>query len=250
MSFNNILDHQLYLNLEKYIDLQAFDSLHPEICKGFTEASLLSINGSQQINVGSINPGAQGYDITPIYEVYTLWNALPDTEPLKLAGKDLTYNQLTTYLKYAFGGYDLYSRFVLFEECYESIVLGEVAKHFPNLLVWIENLKRSNVFSTIHGATLFILEAGGIPWEHHDPATTEESKKYIPEFIHIKTDLDRPFYVLDPITHNRTYIDARASWWNERNWHGGEPINRRTYTLRIDGNFSDNFKNKVVNDYA
>jgi hypothetical protein len=92
------------------------------------------------------------------------------------------------------------------------------------------------------------LEAGGIPWEHCDPeSTADEGEDFIPEFIHIKTDLDRPFYMIDQVAKERKYINTRVAWWNERDWHGGEPINRPTYTLRINGRFSDDFKQKILN---
>jgi hypothetical protein len=68
----------------------------------------------------------------------------------------------------------------------------------------------------------------------------------VPEFIHIKTDLDRPFYLIDPLSKEKTYITTRAAWWNERDWHGGEPILKPTYTFRVDGTFTNEFKEKIL----
>lgn len=240
---NNItgINNQPYLDLKDYIDLQSYDNLHSEICRGFVKANHLIINGSQVINNGSINPG----NFKPLYDAYKELQALPNNDPLKQAAHGLDYNQLTTYLKYAFGGYDLYSRYVLFEDCTDKIILGEVAEYFPNVIQWIKDLE-GPVFRTIQGATFFLLEAGGVPFEHHDPATTAESLKWVPEFIHIKTDLDRPFYLKDSVSKEKTYINTRVSWWNERDWHGGEPILRPTYTFRIDGLFTDEFKKRIL----
>ena len=124
--------------------------------------------------------------------------------------------------------------------------VGEIKEHFPNLVNWILNFETSGIFKSLHSATLMTLEAGGVPWEHFDPETDEEyEEEWRPEFIHIKTDLDRPFYVLDPLTNIRTYITTRVAWWDEREWHGGDPINRPTYTLRINGRFSADFKKKI-----
>lgn len=229
-----------YIDLSDHIDLTSYDKLHSEICRGFAKADQLVINGSHIINDGSINPG----NFKPLYEVYKELELLPDNDPLKQAAQDLDYNQLTTYLKYAFGGYDLYSRYVLFEDCTDEIIPSKVANHFPNVMQWITNLK-GTVFKTIEGATFFLLEANGVPFEHRDPANNEEDHKNIPEFIHIKTDLDRPFYLKDCTTRKKTYINTRVSWWNERDWHGGEPIARPTYTFRIDGVFTENFKAKI-----
>jgi hypothetical protein len=235
-----------YINLEKYIDLESFDKLLPEIHRGMAVAADLRIVGSQEIYPGSINPTVQGLEFNPLYECYKTWNDLPDDDLLKLAGKDLDYNQLTTYLKYAFGGYDLYSRFVLFENCDQEIILEKCSEHFPLLITWILNLKNIGIFSSISGATIFVLDAGGIPFEHCDPIKTPEEAKQIPQFIHIKTDLDRPFYVKNSLTKEKCYMDTRVAWWDERDWHGGDPINRVTFTVRIDGCFSNDFINKIL----
>lgn len=241
-----MINNRPYIDLEKYVDLQGFDNLHSEICKGIATARSCIIDGNQIINPGSINPHGQGYKVKPLYDAYSIWQSLPDTDPLKIAGKELDYNQLTTYLKFAFGGYDLYSHYDILESDFESNGLSEVANHFPNLINWIFSFKTSGIFSSLHSSTLFVLEAGGIPWEHFDPEVSNDEHGMMPEFIHIKTDLDRPFYLLDPETKTRTYINTRVAWWDEREWHGGEPINRSTYTLRINGRFTDSFKRKIL----
>ncbi len=238
-----------YIDLSPYIDLKEFDNLHPEICRGIATARHLAIDGLQSINPGSINPKGQGYDIKPLYESYSIWNALLDDDPLKVSGKDLDYNQLTSYLKYAFNGYDLYSFYKILDVDFQDNGYGEIADHFPTLITWILSFKTSGIFNTLHSATLMTLEAGGVPWEHCDPETSEEDEEnFIPEFIHFKTDIDRPFYMLDTETNKRTYINSRVAWWNERDWHGGEPIHRATYTLRINGRFSEEFKKKIFKD--
>ncbi len=235
-----------YIDLTPYINLQSFDSLHPEICKGIVTANPFIIDGNHKINRGSINPAGQGYKVTPLYDSYELWESLPENDPLKVNGQNLTYNQLTTYLKYAFGGYDLYAHYEILDGGSESKNIQDVQKHFPNLIKWIYDLKEQNIFGLIHSATIFVLEAGGIPWEHYDPEYSETDENFIPEFIHIKTDLDRPFYLLNTDTNTRTYINTRVAWWDERDWHGGEPINRSTYTVRINGRFTEDFKRKIL----
>lgn len=233
-----------FVDLEKYIDLTEFDSLHPEICRGIATARSLAFDGLQTINPGSVNP-TQG--IIPLYRAYELWQALPDADPLKIAGQNLSYNQLTAYLKFAFGGYDLYSFYKLLDVDFETNGIGEIESHFPNVIKWMLSFKDKNIFRTLHSASLMVLEAGGIPWEHNDPETSEEDEEnFVPEFIHFKTDLDRPFYMVGQDQNNRVYVNTRVAWWNERDWHGGEPIYRPTYTLRINGRFSDEFKRKII----
>ncbi len=239
-----MIGKHLYINLEQHVDLKEFDSLHPEICRGIATANHLAVHGLQTINYGTINPSSQGYDIKPLYDVYSLWESLPDTNLLKQAGKDLNYNELTAYLKFAFGGYDLYSLYKILDVDFQTNGIGEIENHFPMLTKWILQFKDLNIFEILHSATLFVLEAGGIPWEHRDPEPANEGE--IAEFIHIKTDCKRPFYMVDPKTKQREYINTRVAWWDETDWHGGEPVNWATYTLRINGKFTKDFKNRII----
>jgi hypothetical protein len=239
-----MLGNHLFINLENHIDLTEFDKLRPEICRGVATASHFARNGLHTINDGTIHPDAQGLKVNPLYDVYATWNALPEDDPLKIAGKDLDYNQLTTYLKYAFGAYDLYSLYVVLDDCFNNVVLTEINDHFPELTKWILNFLENGTFSKISSATIMMLEAGGLPWEHCDPEPAMAGK--IAEFIHIKTDLDRPFYIIDPKTNERVYMNTRVAWWDETDWHGGEPISRPTFTLRINGRFTEEFKKKIM----
>lgn len=239
-----MIGDRLFINLEDFIDLTEFDSLHLEICRGMATGQHLAFHGLQTINPGTINPNGQGYSVKPVYEAYSIWNSLPDTDPLKVAGKNLTFNQLTSYLKFAFGSYDLYSIYKILDVDFQQNGIGEIENHFPNLIKWILGFETAGIFSFIHSANLLSLEAGGIPWEHYDPEVTNETGGKS-EFIHIKTDLDRPFYMIDPKTLERVYMNTRVAWWDENDWHGGEPIQRPSYTLRINGSFSRNFKKTI-----
>ena len=239
---------QLYVDLSKYIDLKKFDSLIPGICRGIATSSHLAVSGLQIYHPGTVHTRAQNIDTNPLSEVYAQYCELPDDHPLKIAGKDLTYNQRTTFLKYALGAYDHYAVYKIIDKTYP---VNEIGSHFPELVDWIQSLKDCGIFKSFWSASVMALDAGGIPWEHHDPEnpatgiydpTADLSKQLITEFIHIKTDLDRPFYMIDPETKNRVYHDTRVAWWDERDWHGGEPINRPTYTVRVNGRFTDKFK--------
>lgn len=239
-----MIGNRLYIDLAEHVDLKDFDALHPEICRGIATARHLAFNGLHTINLGTIHPHAQGFMVKPLYDVYSLWNSLSDDDPLKLAGKDLNYNELTTYLKFAFGGYDLYSLYKILDVNFQETGVGDIGDHFPNLVKWIFSFKTSGIFKSLYSATLMVIEASGIPWEHCDPEPAMVGE--IAEFIHIKTDLDRPFYMVDPNTNSRVYVNhTRVAWWDETDWHGGEPIDRPTYTIRINGRFSDEFKQKI-----
>jgi hypothetical protein len=69
------------------------------------------------------------------------------------------------------------------------------------------------------------------------------------EFIHIRPNTTKAFYLWDPTTKNKTYLNTRAAWWNDQDWHGGERIMEQSYGLRIDGKFTDEFRKKLGIDH-
>ena len=127
---------QKFIDLEKYVDLTEFDNLRLEICRGIATARDLAYDGLQYVPEGTMHPHAQGYKVNPLFEVTPQWNALPDDDPLKIAGQDLTYNQRTDYLKNLYGAYDFYRLFPIIGD---KGLPGEVSKHFPNLTKWVQS---------------------------------------------------------------------------------------------------------------
>ena len=235
------MSKQLFIDLEKHIDLTEWDNLKPEICRGIATAKNLAWDGIH-FTYGKIRPHAQGIIVNPLWEVVKMWKELPDEDPFKIAGKDLNHNQLTDYLKNAFGAYDFYKVYPVIEEVN---ILGECSKHFPGLVKWIQNLTTLRIIDKLWQVNIISVDGGGIPWEHVDSNTPDEPKDYIREFIHIKTDCDRPFYIIHPETQEKVFMNTRAAFWNESVWHGGLPIQRPTYTLRINGTFTDDFRKKI-----
>ena len=233
-------NNQLFIDLEKHIDLTEWDNLKPEICRGIATAKDLAWDGIH-FTYGEICPGAQGITVTPLWHMVKSWKDLPEDDAFKIAGKDLNHNQLTDYLKYSVGAYDFYR---IYPVIGEYNVLGECSTHFPGLIKWIHSLVDSGVFQSLYQVNIITVDSGGIPWEHRDPPS-ESPSSTLSEFVHIKTDCDRPFYIVDPATGDRVFMNTRAAWWNETVWHGGLPIQRPTYTLRINGTFTDEFRTRI-----
>lgn len=236
-----MINNHLFIDLEKHIDLSEWDTLKPEICRGIATAKNLAWDGIH-FTYGEIRPWAQGIQVTPLWHMVKKWKELSEDDAFKIAGKDLNHNQLTDYLKYSAGAYDFYRVYPVIDE---DNILGECSKHFPGLVKWTQSLVDSGVFESLYQVNIITVDAGGIPWEHSDPAPSESSLYKKSEFIHVKTDCDRPFYIIDPATGDRVFMNTRAAWWNETVWHGGLPIQRPTYTLRINGTFTDEFRTRI-----
>jgi hypothetical protein len=201
----------------------------------------------------------------PIYEAVDDFLALPDDNPYKIEGlkyyKDFknfeTRNKFTRYLKLLTGAYDPYRYYFLWEDGSwddrsAPRKLTDEAKFFPNVVKWVEQTITDGIFKNIGRVIFFCCDVDGVAFEHRDldfkngVLSNDEYNPYVSEFIHIRPNTERPFYIWDPATKSKTYLNTRAAWWNDQDWHGGDRIMKESYALRIDGQFTEEFKSKLL----
>ena len=109
-----------------------------------------------------------------------------------------------------------------------------------------------SVFEDIGRVIFFHCEADGIPFEHRDLDAkngVDIVKPHRNEFIHIRPNTKKAMYLWDPETKDKTYLNTRAAWWNDTDWHGGERIMEQSYSLRIDGKFTEAFRKQLGIDH-
>ena len=259
------INKQAYLDMAPYLDMDAFDKLQPEIYTGFALAREYAKEGTW------MKPGFTWKDSSyivnwlPIPYAIDKFLALPDTDPIKVEGlklyKDLhdykSRNKFTRYLKMAMGAYDPYIYYFLWEEgSWDDRTaprkLTEEAEYFPETVKWVEELINTGIFEHIGRVIFFHCEAGGVPFEHKDLDAKNGVDIAYPhrnEFIHIRPNTKKAFYLWDPTTKNKTYLNTRAAWWNDQDWHGGERIMEQSYGLRIDGKFTKTFRKQLGVDH-
>jgi hypothetical protein len=260
------INNKPYLDLESYIDMNTFNKLQPEIIRGFAEAREFAKEGTWMKPGFSLKDMSYLVSWKPIYKAIDEFLDLPDDDPIKQGGIDLykdfhdfrIRNKFTRYIKMAMGAYDPYIYYFLWDQgSWDDRTsprkLTEEAKYFPNTVKWIENMITSNIFNNIGRVIFFHCEADGIPFEHRDldgsKGKDQEYYSHRNEFIHIRPNTKKPFYLWDPEKKNKIYINTRAAWWNDQDWHGGDKIIEQSYGLRIDGKFSDEFRKKLGIDH-
>lgn len=262
------INNQPYIDLSSYIDLDYFGKLQPEIIRGFAEARMFAKEGTWMKPGFSFDNMSYQIHWKPIFTALDEYLALSDDDPIKKGGWDLycnikdyeTRNKFTRYLKMAMGAYDPYIYYFLWEEGSWDDRTGqrkltEEARYFPNTVAWIESMIANEIFEHIGRVIFFHCEADGIPFEHRDLGAHNgvfEKDKYTPhrnEFIHIRPNTKKPFYIWDPDTKNKFYINTQAAWWNDQDWHGGDRIMEQSYSLRIDGKFTDKFRKQLGIDH-
>ena len=127
----------------------------------------------------------------------------------------------------------------------------EESKYFPSVVAWVNNLVEQNIISQIGRVIFFHCDHNGLGFEHRDLDANNgvlEKNSYTDhrnEFIHIRFRTKRGFYIWDPDTENKHYINNNAGFWNDEDWHGGDSIAEQDYALRVDCKFTDEFRAKL-----
>ena len=248
-----------YFDMEKYLDMETFEKLQPEIIHGFATAREYAKEGTWMAPGFTFEDMSYTLNWKPIYQALEEFQSLADDNPIKVEGMKLMpsdfgdykqRNKFTRYLKMALGAYDPYIYYFLWEEgSWDDRTaerkLTEEAEHFPGIVNWTEQLIKDNIFEHIGRVIFFHCEADGVPFEHRDLDAKNGMNQTFPhknEFIHIRPNTKKAFYLWDPETKNKTYLNTRAAWWNDQDWHGGERIMEQSYALRIDGKFTQEFR--------
>ena len=66
------------------------------------------------------------------------------------------------------------------------------------------------------------------------------------EFIWFRTNLGKPFYMLDPETGRRRDVRSHAAWFDTVNqYHGAEATGALAWSIRVDGVFTDAFRSLI-----
>jgi hypothetical protein len=250
-----------YFDMEPFLDMEIFNSLQPEIISGFALAREHAKEGTWMAPGFTFEQMSYIPHWKPIYQAMNDFMALSDSDPIKQAGLKLMptdfknfqqRNKFTRYLKMAMGAYDPYIYYYLWEEgSWDDRTaprkLTPEAEYFPNVVKWVESLV-GTVFEDIGRVIFFHCEADGIPFEHRDLDAKNGMNQTFPhrnEFIHIRPNTKKAMYLWDPENKNKVYLNTRAAWWNDQDWHGGERIMEPSYSLRVDGKFTEEFRKKL-----
>lgn len=66
------------------------------------------------------------------------------------------------------------------------------------------------------------------------------------EFIWFRTNLRKPFYMLNHKTGAKKYVESYTAWFDAVNqFHGTDPVDGLSFSIRVDGVFSDEFRKLI-----
>ena len=66
------------------------------------------------------------------------------------------------------------------------------------------------------------------------------------DFIWFRTNLKKPFYMLNHKTGEKKYVESYSAWFDSVNqFHGSDPYDGLSFSVRVDGVFTDEFKARI-----
>ena len=257
-----------FVDLSGHLDLSELDALHEEICLGLTQLSPSYTGGSHR-SMGIVPPSLQSAPWGDYGEVlramtdeaFATFACLADEPSLRAARRDavefgeerdapLSRRQML-WLKYRFGVYFPWKVYVemIPNERWEDKAKSEgkaftrIARTlFPRTLAFVERLP----FERIGRCNLMGLESNDFGTVHRDgvPGETPE----VDHFIAFCPAKGKRLFLWDEEAKAKTFVDARAYWFNDRDYHGVEEAPFFRYSIRVDGVFHDAFLQALRGD--
>lgn len=115
---------------------------------------------------------------------------------------------------------------------------SDEAEEFAELMDFIATLPFAAT-----GRMLVIYDGSGraVP-AHRD----HDDNELCHEFIWMRTNLDKPFYMLDPESGEKRYVSSHSAWFDTVNqFHGADATGGLSFSIRVDGRFTDEFRARI-----
>jgi hypothetical protein len=115
---------------------------------------------------------------------------------------------------------------------------SEEAEEFSELMEFIATLP----FKTTGRMIIMYDDSGRAVTAHRD----HDSIGLCHEFIWFRTNLDKPFYMLNPDSGARSYVASHAAWFDTVNqFHGADATGGLSFSIRVDGVFTDALRSLI-----
>lgn len=251
-------DRQPIVCMDEYIDHSQDDLLHIECCKGLARQQFTVPGG---MFYGGVPPATQEefggsdswdtmlrelpkYDPTGMHQqaIQELLSGPEDEEFKKSCVWRYAYYALGAIIPWFFVVYLKLNNFAT-KTNDQNATWTNSAKHFPNLVKYIETLPFESV-----GRVLFFTTYPNAPIATHRDSIVKEHKDHNINLFF--SGGDRKSYVFDPKTNERIYLPpgSRSYYFNNRDFHGVDPEPKFRYTLRVDGTFNAELREKLKLD--
>lgn len=234
-----IKKNQLWINTDPFLDIQQLKSIELDIVRGIClskhDPSLLYhpqgrydfvLNGGLDTIISQDDP------MRPLYEDIKATNSRTA----------MTFFAKLCYEAQGRGTSILLRRPSSFKvknfaaDCADT----ENIEHFESLMKFIKTMP----FVEIGRIVLFVNDHEQRTHIHRDTNTRPHEN----EFIWFRPNLVKSFFILSQSRNIKSIVTSYSAFFNEMDLHGTEPSPTMTYSIRVDGMFTDEFRNQLEID--
>ncbi len=234
-----------YIDCAEFLDMDALASMDLEICSGIALSSPKAgvygpgVKDSHKFNNFLNLKGKLSGDPK---EMEYRWNKMTHDQQNVFAKLYLKlYNPSTVvYLRQPKKGLDPIAAY-LKKSSADHFDWTQNIQHFPTLVPWLQSLE-GPVFESYGRVLFFIHEHDCKLLIHRDGLSYMPHKS---EFLWLNPGGTKKFFIYDETTDSRHYVDSTAAFFNDLDMHGGDPTEYASWSLRIDGRFSAEFREKI-----
>jgi hypothetical protein len=73
-----------------------------------------------------------------------------------------------------------------------------------------------------------------------------DSQALCHEFVWLRTNFAKPFYMLDPKSGEKLYVASHSAWFDTVNqYHGADAASGLSFSIRVDGRFTKEFRRQI-----
>ena len=112
------------------------------------------------------------------------------------------------------------------------------ADEFPGLMDFVTTLP----FEAVGRVLVIYDDAGTVVPAHRDHLDASLCH----EFVWFRTNLSKPFYVLNQHTGEKLYVESYSAWFDTVNqFHGADACEGLAFSVRVDGRFTEEFRRLI-----
>lgn len=236
------INGRLWVSFDDHIDLKRLEGLEPEIAKGIALAGHLA----EPLSTTTVE---SQYDKSVVETTVWMLENPNDPELLDLKNSGATFRQQFDFVRFrhktvVFGEKIMLRSLENYAGGFARKHIGrlntdrEAYKYFPGLKSFIED---SNIFKDI-GRTLIFMSSPKAGVEIHSDYADRKTRR--DQFIWLNIKGQKKFFVLDE-NDQKDYIIGNCCVFDNANWHGADPVQGSSFTVRVDGSFTDEWMHKT-----
>jgi hypothetical protein len=239
-----LVNNKPFVSFDNYVDLNSLFELKPFVSTFIARNNHL-IKPTKYVRGNLLAPENTVWYYQNAFEqnINSIENNKLRTELIDLCNRDLFGNYIIFEEEISSGPFTITTRYAnnytnkhLESNC-TKIPEDSQLNFFYN---WLDN---QNIFKEYGRITIFLNYTGTSTVIHKDFPDVNQANS--DEFIWLSFNNRKKFFLLDTSNNDKIYLPGHCLWFNTGNYHGSDPAEHACYSIRVDGIFSEDFKQKT-----